>query len=35
MARRAWDAVRRDHDLAGVTDRLYAFLAEVARAYIP
>ncbi len=35
MARRAWDAVRRDHDLVGVTDRLYAFLAEAARAYIP
>lgn len=35
MARRAWDVVRREHDLVGVTDRLYAFLAEAARAYIP
>jgi len=35
MARRAWDAVRRDHDLVRVTDQLYAFLAEAARAYIP
>ena len=35
MARRAWEAVRRDHELVGVTDRLYAFLAEAARAYIP
>ncbi|MHB0963645.1 MAG: glycosyltransferase [Gemmatimonadaceae bacterium] len=34
MARRAWDVVRREHDLVGVTDRLYAFLAEAARAYI-
>lgn len=30
MARRAWDAVRREHELAGVTDRLYAFLAAAA-----
>jgi hypothetical protein len=35
MARRAWEVVRREHDLVGVTDRLYAFLAEAARAYIP
>lgn len=35
MARRAWEAVRRDHELVGVTDRLYAFLAEAALAYIP
>lgn len=35
MARRAWDVVRREHDLVDVTDRLYAFLAESARAYIP
>ncbi len=35
MARRAWDVVRRDYALAGVTDRLYAFLAEAARTYIP
>lgn len=34
MARRAWEVVRREHDLLGVTDRLYAFLAEAARAYI-
>ncbi len=34
MARRASDVVRREHDLVGVTDRLYAFLAEAARAYI-
>jgi hypothetical protein len=27
LARRAWDAVRREHELVGVTDRLYAFLA--------
>lgn len=35
MARRAWEAVTREHDLVGVTDRLYAFLAEAAGAYIP
>lgn len=35
MARRAWEVVRREHDLVGVTERLYAFLAEAARAYIP
>ncbi|MBA4071646.1 MAG: hypothetical protein C0497_07390 [Gemmatimonas sp.] len=34
MARRAWEVVRREHDLVGVTDRLYAFLSEAARAYI-
>lgn len=34
MARRAWDVVRREHELVGVTDRLYAFLAAAARAYI-
>lgn len=34
MARRAWEVVRREHDLVGVTDRLYAFLAEAAGAYI-
>jgi hypothetical protein len=27
VARHAWDAVRREHELVGVTDRLYAFLA--------
>ena len=35
MARRAWEVVRREHDLVGVTDRLYAFLGEAAGAYIP
>ncbi|MBI2409300.1 MAG: hypothetical protein HYV19_13470 [Gemmatimonadetes bacterium] len=30
LARRAWDAVRREHELVGVTDRLYAFLAAAA-----
>lgn len=34
MARRAWEVVRREHDLVIVTDRLYTFLAEAARAYI-
>jgi hypothetical protein len=35
MAHRAWEVVRREHDLVSVTDRLYTFLAEAARAYIP
>lgn len=35
LARRAWEIVRREHDLVGVTDRLYAFLGEAAGAYIP
>ena len=34
MARRAWEVVRREHELVAVTDRLYAFLAGAARAYI-
>ena len=32
MARRAWDVVRREHDWVAVSNRLYAFLAETARA---
>jgi glycosyltransferase involved in cell wall biosynthesis len=31
VARRAWDVVRREHELGAVTDRLYAFLARIAR----
>jgi glycosyltransferase involved in cell wall biosynthesis len=30
VARRAWDVVRRDHERGAVTDRLYAFLREIA-----
>ena len=31
IARRAWDVVRREHEMGVVTSRLYAFLADVAR----
>lgn len=31
LARRAWDVVRREHEVGMVTDRLYAFLAGAAR----
>jgi hypothetical protein len=30
VARRAWDVVRREHEIGAVTERLYAFLASVA-----
>jgi hypothetical protein len=29
VARRAWDVARREHELVGVTERLYAFLGDI------